>query len=60
VRTLGIVGENSGIKQIRNPAATIVWVQSSRSLRKPTWSANPCSRQRSFRWSWYSQLIRPR
>jgi len=33
------------------PAATIIWIQSSRSLRKPTWTANPSSRQRSFKWS---------
>jgi hypothetical protein len=46
-----IIGQNSGIKQIPNPAATIIWIQSSRSLRKPTWTANPSSRQRSFKWS---------
>ena len=58
VRTPGIVGENPGIKQIPNPEATIIWIQFSRSLRKPIWSANPCSGQRSLMSSWYSQLIR--
>src|SRR5438270_1180580 len=32
VRTPGMVGENSGRKQTPNPAATIIWIQSSRSL----------------------------
>ena len=32
VRTPGIVGENSGKKQTPKPAATIIWIQSSRSL----------------------------
>jgi hypothetical protein len=32
VRMPGMVGENSGKKQTPNPAATIIWIQSSRSL----------------------------
>ena len=32
VRTPGMVGENSGRKQTPKPAATIIWIQSSRSL----------------------------
>jgi hypothetical protein len=32
VRTPGIVGENSGRKHTPKPAATIIWIQSSRSL----------------------------
>ena len=44
VRTPGMVGENSGRKQTPKPAATIIWIQSSRSLWKPTRVASPCSR----------------
>ena len=32
MRRPGMVGENSGRKQTPNPAATIIWIQSSRSL----------------------------
>jgi hypothetical protein len=49
VRTPGMVGENSGKKQTPKPAATIIWIQSSRSLWKPTRVASPCSRRRSAR-----------